>query len=182
MKTTAHHNPKIDTIVFDLYRLTEALIGTVCIIDICSSIDNPNATNNRERFTEWYKKYLPEYSEQYDSDASLRLTADRCYKFKCKLLHEGRSEIEREVEGKFTPRAVFSIGGVEIHNSVSKTNLGTYFYVSIEKFMNDVISGIYMWLDDVDGDERVDEAFEKLIKRMNYDPGRMVGGQGPFFA
>jgi len=74
---------------------------------------------------------------------------------------------------------VFSIGGSTIHNCASKN---IFYYLDIKTFMNDVISGVYKWLDDNQGIPHIEENFKKMIKITDRDPGEFVGSVGPFIS
>lgn len=150
------------------YYLT--LMGTVSLIDICAALNEPSGETNGNVFKKWYEMYGPKYRNEQNK--SLGFSAEECYRFRCKLLHQGRVESESQ-------KMVFSISGGSIHNCASKN---IFYYLDIKTFMNDVISGAYNWLDDNQGVLHIEENFKKMIKIADRDPGGFTGGIGPYIA
>ena len=149
------------------YYLT--LMGTVSLIDICAALNEPSGETDRNVFKKWYETYLPSHCN--DRDEPLGFSADDCYKFRCKLLHQGRAEGENK-------KMVFYVGDGHIHRCASND----FYYLDIERFMNDVISAACEWLDENQGVPHIDENFSKMIKINDRDPGGFVGGRGPFIS
>ena len=67
-----------------------ALTATLTLPDVCGKAEYPNS-GTKKRYTDWYKKYVP--------DASI--PAETVYKLRCSLLHEGNIDSESKNNVKF---------------------------------------------------------------------------------
>jgi len=152
----------------ELYYLT--LIGTLSLIDICGAINSRDGESSKNNFIEWFNNYLSNYSE---NDNATSLYAEECYKLRCRLLHQGVARFDTDDFGVKLGSVVFMINprGVSVH----KCNFNGFYYLDIETFMNDVISGVYKNIQEKKDDPIFNANKEKMIKITDKDPGRGIG-------
>lgn len=156
-----------------------SLFGTLSLIDCCAALNSPSGETSPTLFKEWFNKYLPQYSSTSFGSAT-SFSADECYKFRCRMLHQFRAEIDagsinRSVK---SGKIAFAIGGTTIH----KCNFGGVYYLDIETFMEDVITGVERWTYDVRNVPHVEENRNKIVKVHNYDLGHGIGGKGRYIS
>ena len=75
-------------------------------------------------------------------------------------------------------KIAFAIGG----NTIHMCNFGGVYYLDIQTFMEDVISGVERWTDDVRNVPHVEENRKKMVKVHKHDPGHGIGGIGPYIS
>jgi hypothetical protein len=153
-----------------LYYFT--LFGTLSLIDFCAALNSPSGETGATLFKEWFNKYLPQYSSTSFGSAT-SFSADECYKFRCRMLHQFRAEIDADSIDRTVKsgKIAFRTGPSKVH----KCNFGGVYYLDIETFMEDVISGVERWTDDVRNVPHVEENRKKIVKVLNYDPGHGIG-------
>lgn len=153
-----------------LYYFT--LFGTLSLIDICSALNSPSGETSARLFKEWFNKYLPQYSST-SSGSVTSFSADECYKFRCRMLHQFRAEIDADSMDRTVKsgKIAFRTGTTKVH----MCNFGGVYYLDIETFMEDVISGAERWTDDVKNVPHVEANRKKMVKVLNYDPGHGIG-------
>lgn len=158
-----------------LYYFT--LFGTLALIDFCAALNSPAGQTTGALFKEWFDKYLPEYCTSAFGSAT-SFSADECYKFRCRMLHQFRAEIDAESMDRSVKsgKIAFCTGTNKVH----KCNSGGIYYLDIETFMEDVISGVERWTNDVRNVPHVETNRNKIVKVLNYDPGRLIGGSGTY--
>ena len=155
------------------------LFGTLSLIDICAALNSPSGETSGSLFKEWFNKYLPQYSSTSFGSA-ISFSADECYKFRCRMLHQLRAGIDAPSmdDSVKSGKIAFAIGGSRIH----MCNFGGVYYLDIQTFMEDVISGVERWTDDVRNVTHVEENRKKMVKVSNYDPGHGIGGKGKYIS
>jgi|GEM_PF-6414741 len=89
------------------------------------------------------------------------------------MLHQFRAEIDVDSmdDTVKSGKIAFRMGPGKVH----MCNFGGVYYLDIETFMEDVISGVERWTDDVRNLTHVEENLKKIVKVLNYDPGHGVG-------
>ena len=158
------------TYSFQLYYFT--LFGTLSLIDFCAALNSPCGETSATLFKEWFNKYLPQYSSTSFGSAT-SFSADECYKFRCRMLHQFRAEIDAD-----SMDPTVKSGKIAFRTSTSKVHMCNFsgvYYLDIETFMENVISGVERWTDDVKNVPHVEENRKKIIKVLNYDPGHGIG-------
>src|SRR4030042_1718115 len=145
-----------------------ALLGTLSLIDFCAALNSPSGETNGPLFKEWFKKYLPQYSST-SSGSATSFSADECYKFRCRMMHQFRAEIDAPSMDSSVKsgKLAFAIDGNRIH----MCNFGGVYYLDIERFMEEVISGVERWTNDVRNVPHVQENLNRIVKVQNHDPG-----------
>ena len=154
----------------ELYYFT--LFGTLSLIDFCAALNSPSGETSPKLFKEWFNKYLPRYSST--SFGSITgFSADECYKFRCRMLHQFRAQIDADSMDDTVKSGKIAFG---LHSSkIHMCNFGGVYYLDIKTFMEDVISGVEEWTDDVRNLPHVEENRKKMVKVLNYDPGHGTG-------
>jgi hypothetical protein len=160
-----------------LYYFT--LFGTLSLIDCCAALNSPSGETSGRLFKDWFNKYLPQYSSTCFGSAT-SFSANECYQFRCRMLHQLRAEIDADSMDRTVKsgKIAFAIGGSRIH----MCNFGGVYYLDIQTFMEDVISGVERWTDDVRNVPHVEENRHKMVKVRNYDPGHGIGGKGQYIS
>ena len=154
----------------ELYYFT--LFGTLSLIDFCAALNSPSGETSPTLFKEWFSKYLPQYSStSFGSITSF--SADECYKFRCRMLHQFRAEIDADSmdDTVKSGKIAFRMGATKVH----MCNFNGVYYLDIETFMEDVISGVERWTDDARNLPHVEENRKRIVKVLNYDPGHGIG-------
>ena len=146
-----------------LYYFT--LFGTLALIDFCAALNSPSGETKPDLFKEWFNKYLPQYSSTSFGSAT-SFSADECYKFRCRMLHQLRAEIDAS----------------SMDDTIHMCNFGGVYYLDIQTFMEDVISGVERWTDDVRNVPHVEENRKKMVKVHKHDPGHGIGGMGTYIS
>ncbi len=154
----------------ELYYFT--LMGTLALIDICAALNSPNGETNGTLFKKWFNKYLSQYSSgSFGTITSFY--ADECYKLRCRFMHQGRADIDANTMDSEVKsgKIAFRVGPGKVH----MCNFSGIYYLDIETFMEDVIAGVEKWTIDVKGVVHVEENRKKMVKLLNYDPGKGIG-------
>jgi len=89
------------------------------------------------------------------------------------MLHQFRAEIDAD-----SMDCIVKSGKIAFRTATSKVHMCNFsgvYYLDIETFMEDVISGAERWTDDVKNVPHVEENRKKILKVLNYDPGHGVG-------
>jgi len=89
------------------------------------------------------------------------------------MLHQFRAEIDADSmdDTVKSGKIAFRVGPGKVHEFNSR---GVY-YLDIETFMQDVISGVEKWTGDVRNLAHIEENRKKMVKVLNYDPGQGIG-------
>jgi hypothetical protein len=89
------------------------------------------------------------------------------------MLHQFRAEIDANSMDPTVKsgKIAFRTGPSKVH----MFNSGGVYYLDIETFMEDVISALERWTDDVKNVPHVEENRKKIVKVLNYDPGHGIG-------
>ena len=158
----------------ELYHFT--LMGTLALIDICAAINSPNGETSGRKFKNWYEKYLSEYlPENAFNGMPVGLSANECYKFRCRLLHQGQAKIDTEDNQETkTGRIVFVFYGGTMH----RCNANGDYILDAETFMNDVIKAVKEWYEENKEDSHVFSNCENLLGFKNTFSNPAIGFQG----
>jgi len=158
------------TYSYGLYYFT--LFGTLSLIDFCAALNSPSGETSAVMFKDWFDRYLTQYSSNSYSQAT-SFSAEECYKLRCRMLHQFRADI-------YAPSMDPTVksGRIAFRTATGKVhmcNFGGVYYLDIETFMEDVISGVENWTRDVQDMPHVKENLKKTIQVLNYDPGHGIG-------
>lgn len=146
------------------------LMGTLTLIDICAALNSKDGETAGDKFKEWYETYVSDYH----SNENLNFDSQKCWRFRCKMVHQGRPE--HDVESTDV-RILFCIDNAQIHKCKSDCDGYYYYYLDIKIFMEDVIKGVKEWYQELGEENHVKENIDMMIKKRNQDPGCLVGGR-----
>ena len=134
-----------------LYYLT--LFVCLTIPDICGAMSSDNGKATREKYKEWFDKYI---AKKYSSF----LTSDDCYRFRCSLLHQGSSQHLMSSYSRILfvePSATTNV----FHRNVLNDALN----LDVHIFCADIIKGTEEWLKEYEGTEVYKKNCDKFMKR-----------------
>lgn len=135
-----------------------ALYLALTLPDICGKITSPSA-HSKDRYIKWFDHYL---SKQYSGF----LTGNDCYALRCAALHEGNENItEQDARSGDLEYFVFLEAGP--HCNHCRVNSESFLQLNVEKFCQDIITGVERWLEATDS--------EKTKEKLTiYKPGEKV--------
>ncbi len=140
-----------------------SLFVALTLPDICGKIEYPDKSSS-ERYPEWFKKYLgPTYTSPVGPGmVHTFLSGNDCYALRCALLHEGVEEIGEQRVQEVLDRFYFTEppGSGTVHLN----QIGNVLQLQVDKFVEELISGIRQWLVDIEGDEEKQDKLAKLMK------------------
>lgn len=141
----------------NMYML--CLYTTLTLPDIAGAIDSTDGNAKRAKYEAWYNKHvLPQFSD---------LTAEECYSFRCRALHQGRSE-------PHNPSSAYNgigfiepgIGGpnLSVHKMIIGGEPGPRI-IDIVKFIEAVLTAFEEWLKSSNGSEPFDTNYSHCIQK-----------------
>ena len=119
----------------NLYYIS--LFVALALPDICGAIDSEDGTAARERYIQWFNKYV---KNKYNN-----LSGEDCYYFRCSMLHQGSSQHPKSNYS----RVLFIEPGFSkyiFHDNVINDALN----IDVRIFCKDIIKGVEHWLKDVE--------------------------------
>ncbi len=139
-----------------------ALLICLTVPDICSSLEN-STHNSKERYINWFKKYLDDKYNKY-------LSGDDCYALRCSYIHEGTNVIEHQRARKVLDKFVFIPQGSHFI-LISNCNFGgtaddnkNILQLSVETFCKDIIEAARKWLGDIESNSEIQERISDMLK------------------
>jgi len=136
----------------NLYYL--ALMGCLVIPDVCGALSSEDGEAKRERYVDWYNKYMSEMCGFFDGQD--------CYSFRCSMLHQGSTMNPRSSYS----RILFLEPGADRRNLILHCNvLNDALNLDVKIFCNTMIEAAERWLDEVSGTELFKTNFNKFIRR-----------------
>lgn len=135
-----------------------ALASALSLPDICASLESNNGESSGAKYQKWYDVYGRKY-------CSKRMTAKQAYQFRCKMLHQGSSQIDKNDENI---RICFIEPSESTNNTILHDNLlGTNLNIDLQIFCNGMIKGVREWLKNVESNDCVQKNFDKnFIKHI----------------
>jgi len=171
-----------------------ALFLALAVPDVCGALENPGAPVG-DRYRKWFNRYLkrkydpanlyelvsetspaslagmrPEVIQSLQSlppNAECAFTADDCYRFRCKCLHEGLSEKAGGEKIHFT--APDKLGRAVLHMN----SLNGLYQLQVDIFCSDVCTAVERWLVDVASNKDVQDRMAELIEIYDYSDPRL---------
>lgn len=135
-----------------------ALASALSLPDICAALESDNGESSGTKYQKWYDEYGRKY-------CSKKMTSKQAYQFRCRMLHQGSSQIDKNDE---TIRVCFfepseSTDGITAHDN----SLGDSLNIDIQKFCNGMIKAVREWLKNMETNENVQKNLDKnFIKRV----------------
>lgn len=110
-----------------------ALQSVLTLPDICGSIEY-DTNRVGQRYTDWYNTYM---------NTKVNLTAEQCYGFRCKLLHQGLSQYTQNT----LERIVFAYPSNNFFNNNQFIENGKVTVnIDLLTFCHDMINSVRIWL------------------------------------
>jgi hypothetical protein len=152
-----------------LYYLS--LITALTIPDIAAALDSKDGETNKRRYIAWFDKYVGPYVQNVSHDPIL--TGGECYRFRCSLLHQGKSS-----NFKSSYKKIFFIEPGTSNNSGhynrTESNGINLLQIDFNSFCLEIIAGTKDWLDQV-------EHTEHYQRNYNASARRHLNSSLPFF-
>lgn len=153
--------------------LFPALFVAISLPDICAGLESPNGQTSGAKYKEWYNRYLlpiftmevPDPSEETYTPGEpmpmkevVILDAEDCYKFRCRLLHQGWSSSLNGRRSGIT----FGLSKTVVLHKVIDTSTNSVS-ISIPDFCNDMEDAVKAWLAEKRGCEHVESNMQKAV-------------------
>ena len=163
-----------------------ALSLALTLPDIAGKLDSPEARSSA-RYTAWVQQYLvPKYTSQVAEPNPDRarqppvimvdkvfLPANDCYALRCAYLHEGSADITNQRIQEVLEAFDF-ISPPPDNNTVHKNSVGNKLQLQVDIFCNDIISGIWQWLHDNNGNAAKLSAMDAFLKVREIKKGEDI--------
>ncbi len=134
-----------------LYYLT--LFTCLTIPDICGAMGSANGKATSEKYKEWFDKYV---AHKYSSF----LTSEDCYRFRCSLLHQGRSQHSMSSYSR-----ILFVEPSTTTNVYHRNVLNNALNLDVRIFCKDILAGAEDWLQDYEETELYRKNYGKFMKR-----------------
>jgi hypothetical protein len=142
-----------------------AMTLSLTLPDICGAIDKPGKYNSRERYSEWFDRFLGgEYSmTKPDGSRNYFMTGGDCYALRCAFLHEGSADVSKKRAENIVKDTFI------LHHSkvvaLHKIRQGGKLLIDMKVFCFDIISGVTKWEQEVysESDQRRRTAISSLL-------------------
>lgn len=137
-----------------------ALFVTLTIPDICGALASSDGWTNREKYAEWFNNCV---AHKHVAWGKQWLTGEDCYKIRCAMLHQGRSDHSKisysSVRFMIKQPNTAIVGGTI---SISDETL----YIDLPQFCRNIVQSAYDWLEEVENDplfKKNSESFAELF-------------------
>ena len=139
----------------NLYYLS--LMAALSIPDMCAALSSTEGKTNGTRYADWFDQNVaPKYSGNLDGQT--------CYRFRCSLLHEGRTQ---HSASPYT-RIFFLEPGANsniFHNCLFTHSNVTALNIDVRIFCYDMVNSAKTWLAANEGTAIFQTNFSKFIQR-----------------
>jgi hypothetical protein len=143
----------------NLYLL--ALYAALPLPDICGAIESLDGLSTGQKYRDWYNRYVfPKYSY---------LTADECYDFRCRVLHQGQTRAKKANSyyshvafaepGLQRPKLNFGSSGIQGQSGPGPKS------IELVDFINAVLFGVITWQLEKKGSEPFDKNMRLCLRR-----------------
>ena len=140
-----------------------ALMGALALPDICAGLAAPDGLTTAQRYQDWYAAYA--------ANKFSFLSAEDCYRFRCSMLHQGRT---MHPKGSFS-RIIF-IEPQATSNIFHMNILHDALNIDILWFCRDMVASARKWLTDVQDTEPFMTNYASFVRRYpNGFPPYIVG-------
>ncbi|UTH73592.1 hypothetical protein [Chromobacterium sp. IIBBL 290-4] len=129
-----------------------ALFSSLTIPDICAALESEDGQANKNRYTEWFDRWI---SPKYRINDEVSLSGATCYSYRCSMLHQARSS-----HPKMRYDKVFFVEpglGASFHNNVMEYRIGEEIIrglnIDVRVFCTGIVSGARDWIQSVSDSE-----------------------------
>jgi len=141
-----------------LYYL--ALFAALAIPDIAAALESNDGRTSGKRYANWYERWVrPRLREVRDRDNPF--SGDMCYRYRCGMLHQGRSQRDNDLYQKI----VFIEPGYNNYSIHYCTVHGAILVIQLDAFVEEVLWGCERWLEAVEGTKPFSENYDKFARR-----------------
>src|SRR5258708_29341055 len=126
-----------------------ALFLTLVIPSICGAIESDNGQDNREKYKDWYDRYI----------TNSNLTGEDCYGLRCSLLHQGLTTPHKS---SFS-RVIFTIPNSQ-SNVFHENVFNDVLNLDIPLFCKNILSAVETWLEDMKDNENYNRNIQVTTK------------------
>jgi hypothetical protein len=133
-----------------------ALFIALAIPDICGGLEDKNAIN-RERYINWFNKYLGINYKYINGNA--------IWKLRCSCIHSG-THLDNEVRDALSGAELLLVTYEEspFHDSYIRLTLSeSYVFLRIDEFCKDICLSIDKWLEDVSNNQEIQKGIEEML-------------------
>ncbi|MBS1520491.1 MAG: hypothetical protein JST50_05815 [Bacteroidetes bacterium] len=154
-----------------------ALFMTVTIPDICSALQSENNKTTRDKYKNWFNKYIPKLApNKYGMKGQLK--DEDLYLIRCSLLHQGQTNNQKDYKRLLfiEPDTTAYKGLNSIHCCViGSDSPEKSLLIDIVKFCDDMIKGGEEWLKEMENDTYYKINADKLIRRHSNGISPIIG-------
>lgn len=137
-----------------------AVFMALTMPDICSAVQNPFNRKVGIRYTEWYDRYFKGVYKV----GLVTFTAQDCYQFRCRCLHEGIARKKDDEHFNLTP----PIKGLPIE--IHLNDINGVIQLQIDIFCEDMCRAVESWVKAMEPYPAVRERMKELIE-IKFPPG-----------
>lgn len=147
----------------NLYYL--ALLTTLALPDICSSLESADGKTSGAQYKDWYNKYA-------FGKCSTELDGHNCYKFRCSTLHDGHTQDDGLKYSRILFIEPSSTYGSVVHDNILEGALN----IDLKTFCYAMIDAVHKWLLDVKDNPNFITNYSKFMKRYPTGLSPYIGG------
>jgi len=137
-----------------------ALMSTLAIPDIAGALSSDNGEATGKRYATWYEKWArPRLLESRCRENPF--SGQACYKFRCALLHQGRSQRPSDQYSNI----LFIEPGHQNYNIHYCVIGGGALLIQLDEFVEEVLRGCEMWLEAVEATEPFKSNYQSFARR-----------------
>lgn len=130
-----------------------ALQSTLTLPDICGYLEHGRNKAVGKRYSDWYRDNMI---------TDVNLSADQCYMFRCKLLHQGLSQYTEDNQEKIV--FAYPKCGATIANCSFIEDGKLTISIDLLDFCHDMIKSVRIWQGKVKDNKEIQERYADLIK------------------
>lgn len=153
-----------------------ALMMAMALPDMCAALESNDGLTNGQRYRKWYDKNMQgDYLRipVWTTDEAPLLSAEDCYRFRCSLLHQGRTSHDRAA----ARRLIFvEPGKGYFHLSSFGNEMQEGLSIDLPTFVTDMTQSVRRWLDRSAGTEPYESNMKSFIRRRQEGIGNMFVG------
>lgn len=141
-----------------------ALMSALAIPDMAAALSAENGRSKKgelgECYAAWYEKWIrPRLAENRARENPL--SGVSCWKFRCALLHQGRSQGPNDEYSK-----IMFIEPGHQNYSIHYCLIGDKaLLIQLDKFVEEVLRGCELWLESVEGTEPFEKNYSLFARR-----------------
>jgi hypothetical protein len=149
-----------------------SLFTALTLPDIAGALDSNDGLANGAKYKAWYEKWgrprimdtvlasAPEHARPYITNIENPLDGEACYLFRCSLLHQGKT-----VHPKSQYSRIIFIEPGTTSNVIHYGVMNDALCIDLACFCKEMILGVRMWLDEVEGTDQYQKNYANFVKR-----------------